>query len=246
MIYEPWQVWGRQPEVEGTLEGRATGDLAEMECTKQLVSLVSEVWKPDMRILDVGCNVGHYLRGLRRLNPNIDYAGVDAFPHYIEKAKAIFGEDERTAFQVMSIMEPLFPNDPFDIVFCCNVILHLPDFKLPIRNLVESTKKVCFVRMLLGENTTIVKRIGDHVFEDNNDPSDFVYQNTYKLEHVVDFITKDLGCDVEVIEDEFNPEVLADDFTRVDKRSGTRIQGGKQVDGNIIFEWKFLKITPSQ
>ena len=47
---------------------------------------------------------------------------------------------------------------------------------------------------------------------------------------------------VEVIEDEFNPEVIAREFTSVKKGAGTKIIDGKQVDGNIIFEWKYLKI----
>ncbi|MBC8273359.1 MAG: methyltransferase domain-containing protein [Chloroflexi bacterium] len=243
MKYEPWQVWGTRPEVESTLEARGTGDLPEMECTKQLVALVREVYQPGMRVLDVGCNVGHYLRGLRRLDPKLCYVGVDAYPYYIEKAKAIFGEDERTAFLEKDIMEALFPDDPFDIVFCCNVILHLPYFEVPIRNLVESTKRVCFVRTLLGENTTIVKLVRNHVFDAKGEPLDFSYQNTYKLELVADYITRDLGCGVEVIEDEFDPKVIADEFGQVKKGSGTRVVDGKQVDGNIIFGWKFLKIT---
>ena len=240
--YEPWQIWRRKPEVEATLEGRATGDLPEMESTKQLVELVSQVYRPGMRVLDVGCNVGHYLRGLRKLDPDICYVGVDAYPYYIEKAKAILGEDERTSFLVKDILQPLFPDSPFDIVFCCNVILHLPYFEVPVRNLVESTKHVCFIRTLLGENTTIVKLIRNHVFDAKGEPLDYSYQNTYKLDQVVDYATKDLGCRVEVIEDQFNPRVITNEFTRVKKGSGTRIVDGKQVDGNIIFEWKFLKI----
>lgn len=244
MKYEPYQVWGRHPEVEATLETRAEGDLPEMESTKQLVKLVSEIYQPGMRILDVGCNVGHYLRGLRRLDPIIRYTGVDAYTYYIEKAKLIFGEDEHTDFYVKDIMQPLFPADPFDIVFCCNVLLHLPYFEDPIRNLVQSTKRVCLVRSLFGENTTIVKRVVRDVFDDNGNPLDFVYQNTYKLDRVVEYIEKDLGSRVEVIEDEFSLEVIANEFTRVKKGCGTRIVDGKQVDGNVIFEWKFLRISP--
>lgn len=243
MKYEPWQIWGRKPVVEATLEARARGDLPEMECTKQLVRLVSNVYQPGMRILDVGCNCGHYLRSLRRLDPNICYVGIDAYPYYIEKAKAIFTEDERTAFLVRDIMEPLFPYSPFDIVFCCNVILHLPpDFKIPIRHLVESTKGVCFIRTLLGENTTIVKRIHSHDFDAQGNPLDFTYQNTYETDWVVDYV-KSLGCSCEVIDDEFKPEVLANEFTQFKKGFGTRVVGGKQADSNIIFEWKWLRIT---
>jgi SAM-dependent methyltransferase len=240
--YEPWQVWGTRSEVEATLVARATGDLPEMESTKQLVKLVSEVYEPNMRILDVGCNVGHYLRGLRRLDPAVNYVGVDAYSTYIEKAKAIYGQSERVAFYVKDIMQPIFPENPFDVVFCCNVILHLPDFKTPVRNLLESTKSVCLIRTLIGEHTTIVKRLNKHVFDKEGNPLDYTYQNTYEENYFVNYI-KDLGWNVEVIDDEFDPEVLNNEFISVKKGSGTRIVGGKQADGDIIFQWKFIKIT---
>ena len=241
--YESWQVWGRQPEVEATLELRAKAELPEMESTRQLVTLISGVYQPGMRILDAGCNVGHYLLGLRRLDPGVRYVGCDAYPYYIDKAKAIIGEDDKTTFLVKDIMQPLFPDDPFDIVYCCNVLLHLPYFEIPMRNLVESTRRFCFVRTLLGQNTTLVKLVRNPVFNASGEPLDYSFQNTYKLDRVVDFITRDLGCSVEVIEDEFRPEVIAKEFTSVKKGIGTKILDGKQVDGNIIFEWKYLKIT---
>jgi len=241
--YEPWQVWGRQPEVESTLELRAKAELPEMESTRQLVTLISGVYQPGMRILDAGCNVGHYLLGLRRLDPGVRYVGCDAYPYYIKKAKAIIGEDDKTTFLVRDIMQPLFPDDPFDIVYCCNVLLHLPYFEIPMRNLAESTKRFCFIRTLLGQNTTLVKLVRNPVFNASGEPLDYSFQNTYKLDRVVDFITQDLGCSVEVIEDEFRPEVIAKEFTSVKKGIGTKILDGKQVDGNIIFEWKYLKIT---
>lgn len=242
MKYEPWQYWAVKPEGEAVLEARARGELPEMECTQQLVRLISQVYQPGMRILDVGCNVGHYLPALRRLDPDINYVGVDAYPIYIEKAKAIFGENERTAFLVKDIMEQLFPDRPFDIVLCCNLIVHLPDFRLPVRNLLESTKGVCFIRTFLGEKTTLVKYVEKHEFDAEGNPLAFRYLNTYNVDYFVNYI-KDLGWKVKVIEDEFRPEVIADEFTRVKKGAGTRIVNGKQADANIIYEWKFVEIT---
>ena len=54
---------------------------------------------------------------------------------------------------------------------------------------------------------------------------------------------RDLGWNVKVIDDEFASQVLADEFTRVKRGVGTRIVGGKQVESNIIYEWKFVEIT---
>ena len=46
-----------------------------------------------------------------------------------------------------------------------------------------------------------------------------------------------------MIEDDFRPEVIADEFARVKKSAGTRVVDGKQADANIIYEWKFVEIT---
>lgn len=244
MTFKDWQQWGKRPnEIEKTLAQRALGHIPEMESTKQLVKLVSKVYRPGMKILDAGCNVGHYLRGLHQYNSEMDYTGVDAYEHYIKKAKEIFVDDSHAHFEVRDIFEPLFPNDPFNIVFCCNVILHLPDFRLPVKNLLSSTKEVCFIRTLLSEHTSIVKTAKTQQFDAEGNPLDYTYQNTWNTEYFVDFITK-LGWNVELIPDEFDASVLQREYGTLKTGQGTRVIGDKQVDGNIIFNWVWAKITP--
>ena len=244
MTFKNWQVWGNRPhETEKTLADRATGKLPEMESTKQLVELVSSVYEPKMKILDVGCNAGHYLRGLRRFSSELDYTGVDAYEHYIKKAKEIFSNDPHAKFEVRDIFDPLFPDNPFDIVYCCNVLLHLPDFRKPVQNLLSSTKRVCFIRTLLGNNTSLVKTAKTQNFDDEGNPTDYFYQNTWNREYFVDFITN-LDWKVEVISDKFDSTVLQNEHQKVKEGKGTKIIGDKQVDGNIIFNWTWLKITP--
>lgn len=245
MKYKPWEQWGLKPkEQESTLVDRSLNKLPEMESTKQLVRLVSETYQPGMKVLDVGCNVGHYLRGLRRINSHLDYTGVDAYEHYIKKAKEIFKEDQYARFEVRNLFEPIFQNNSFDIVFCCNVILHLPDFRTPVKNLLNVTKKVCLIRTLLGENTTIVKKAKTEKFDDAGKPLDFLFQNTWDKKYFIDFVEK-LGWKVEVIPDEFEPSILQKEHQSLKKGEGTRILDGKQVDGNIIYNWTWVKITSS-
>ena len=47
--------------------------------------------------------------------------------------------------------------------------------------------------------------------------------------------------------DKLNPKVLDTEFHDVKKESlgATRILDGFQVSGNLIFEWKWLKISPT-
>lgn len=244
MTIQPWEVWADKPEAEGTLVDRARGKLPEMESTKQLVKLVAGVYKPGMRVLDAGCNTGHYLRGLRRLDENLKYVGVDAYDSYISQANKIFASDPNAAFHVKSIMDPIFPSEPFDITYTCNVLLHLPNFKKPVRNLLESTKQVSFIRTLLGDRSTIVRRAVEKGmdFDQDGNPVRYIHQNTYDRQVFADYI-RSLGWEVEFIKDEFDPSVLAREHAELKSGEGTRIVDGKQVDGNILFNWEWVKVT---
>jgi ubiquinone/menaquinone biosynthesis C-methylase UbiE len=246
MNFKDWQQWGIQPELESRYNiERVKGNLPEMESTKQLVNLISQVYKPHMRILDVGCNVGHYLVGLRKKLPDSEYTGVDAYEYYVNQAKKHFANDKHARFEVRDIFKPLFPNDPFDIVYCCNVILHLPDFRKPVANLLESTKQVCLIRTLLGDKTNIVKSPVTDEYDEEGNPLNFWYLNTWKKEYFSDFV-HDLGWNVEFIEDEFSADAIQKEFehTKVNKLDkGTRIVNGKQIIENVVCNWVWAKIT---
>lgn len=245
MVLAVWRQWAKRPELERTLADRARGTLPEMESTKQLVRLIEQVYRPGMTVLDVGCNTGHYLRGLRRRFPTLAYTGVDAYACYIEQAQAIFADDAHARFAVRDVFQPLFPDVPFDIVFCCNLLLHLPDFRVPVRNLLANTRRACLMRTLLGPQTTIVKCAMAQTFTDEGEPLDFVYKNTWQADYFTGYI-RSLGWRVELIPDEFDPSVLQQEYTRVKQGRGTRVVDGKQVDGATIFNWVWAKVTPEQ
>lgn len=237
-----WQIWADEPQAEGTLVKRAKKELPQMESTKQLVRILRPLYKPGMRVMDVGCNTGHYLRGILELDENVRYTGVDAYAHYINQAKKIYRDFPNVQFHVKDVFKPLFPKNPADITYCCNVILHLPEFRAPLKNILASTTKVSIVRTLISDRATIVKAVEGDEFESNGEPKRFVYQNTYTPGMVRNF-AKTLGWNAEFIEDEYNPKVLASEFGKLKANTGTNILGGRQVDANIIFNWKFIRLT---
>lgn len=243
---EKWQQWNVDPIPESRYNiKRINGELPEMESTKRLVSLISEIYTPNMKVLDVGCNVGHYLSGIRKKFPNLDYTGVDAYEYYIDTASKHFINDLNSKFVVKNIFEPLFPNSKFDIVYCCNVLLHLPDFRKPIKNLLDSTEHYCFVRTLLGEHTNIVKSPTSEDYDDDGNPLNFWYFNTWKEDYFVNFIEK-LGWKVELIKDEFNPISIQNEFetVKINKSDkSTRILNNIQVIENILCNWQWVKIS---
>ena len=246
MDNDNWRIWESDPSVEKTLFKRATGELPEMESTKQLVELVREIYKPEMKILDVGCGPGHYYRGLRQIDPSINYTGLDATKMYIEFAKDTFNGTS-AEFCVGDIFDIPDEIGKFDIVFCCNVILHLPDFRVPLKNLLKACKKYCFIRTLISDNTYLHKFVIGNDFDEMNNPKKFIYQNTYSFELIKSYVDSLGEYSVESIEDTFDPTVLAGEFHTVKKKSpgATRILDGLQVSGNLLFEWKWLKIVSS-
>lgn len=247
MGFKDWQQWGKRPdESERHNIHRLSGELPDMECTNQLVKIISEIHKPGMKILDVGCNVGHYLKGIRKQFPNLDYVGVDAYEHYIDIAKNNFENDTHASFTVKDIFKPIFPNQPYDIVYCCNVIQHLPDFRIPITNLLQSTKKCCIVRTFLADYTHIVKSTMSDTFDDEGNPLDFWYLNTWNKKYFSKFINQ-LGWNVEFIKDEFNPKQIQKEFETIkntDSDVSTRIENGMQIVEDMLENWLWAKITP--
>ena len=247
MVFEEWQQWGLRPEdSEKHNIHRLSGNLPEMESTKQLVNLVSNDYESGMKVLDVGCNVGHYLKGLRRQFPELDYTGVDAYDYYISQAKIAFQNDPNSAFEVKDIFKPIFPENQFDIVYCCNVIHHLPDFRIPVKNLLSSTKKVCFIRSLFADYTNIVKSTVTESYDDDGNPIDYWYLNTWSKNYFTEFVKK-LGWNVEFIADEFETSQIQKEFETIKNSESdvaTRIVGDLQIIEGVVANWVWAKLTP--
>ena len=242
---EVWRVWNKDDKVEMRTYKRVTGELPEMESTKQLVELVGQVYTPGMTILDVGCAAGHYYKGLVRLDPALVYTGVDATMKYIEFARKHFKNNTNTRFEYGDIFNLMDLTLKSDIVFCCNVLLHLPDFRIPVRNLLKVTKKHLFIRTLISDKTYLNKFLYTDDFDASGNPTNFVHQNTYSFSLLDAFIKQQGNFGVELIQDKFKALNINKEFSDFsDKQSAvTRVVGDKQIAGNVIFEWQWLKVT---
>lgn len=241
-----YKVWNRDPSVEQRTFDRASGRLPEMESAKQLRDMLAEVYRPGMRILDVGCAAGHYYNSLRSIDHELEYIGVDATAEYINFAKVYFQNNPKTTFDIADIFD--LPRDfesSFDIVFCCNVLLHLPSIEVPLRNLIGASSRYVFVRSLISTNTHTSKFHYSDASDKSGEPTDFVYQNTYSRQRVLDIVSEHSDAHVEFIEDRFDADQINRehvDFSNV-QSAVTRIENGVQIAGSKVFEWEWIKIT---
>lgn len=241
-----WRVCDKDHLVEQRSYKRVTGDLPEMECTKQLVELLKDIYEPGMSVLDVGCAAGHYYNGLKRLDSEINYCGIDATRSYIDFATEHFRNNLNASFFEQDIY--CLPESyayAYDIVYCCNVLLHLPSLSLPLKNLINSSKKFCFIRTLISHKTHLSKLLYSDVFDNNGEPVDFVYQNTYSFDVIKKTVGEVGDYRVEFIDDIFNSDKINDEFNEYSsiQSAVTQVNAGLQIAGSKVFEWKWVKIS---
>lgn len=247
-----WKIWKKAPHYGVVLYyKRATGELEEMESAKALCEIVRPFYKPGMKVLDVGCAAGHYLRSLKsRVDKNIDYTGLDATDYHIELARKAFGDDGK--FLKGDIFKLQFDDNAFDIVMCNNVILHLPPPPAKaISELIRVAKRNVIIRTVFGERNYIIKEVRDsnevmkdssrkseNLIKDDGEPCFYNFFNMYSkqyIEEVISGINSDIK--IKIIDDKNWKDF---DNKEVGGKTATKVINGKQVSGNLILDWKFI------
>jgi hypothetical protein len=134
--------------------------------------------------------------------------------------------------------------DAFDVVFCCNVLLHLPSINKPIENLLSSTTTYCLIRTLVSHKTHLSKYLYSDSFDSDGRPDNFVYENTYSYKYIEDIIMNHGGCTVEFIDDKFDSSAINEEFIDYDsiQDAVTKSVNGVQIAGSKVFEWKWIKV----
>lgn len=251
MANDNWRIWVKDPGYGDLLYKRAVGDLEEMESSKALCDLVSKFYSKGMKILDVGCAAGHYLTSLKkRVDPDIDYTGIDATECYIALARKAHSSDGE--FMIGDIYNIEFHDNFFDVVMCNNVLLHLPPPPVKaIEELIRVSKKYVVIRTVFGDRNYIIKEIpfpnemegiADKeidLISSDGDIEAYNFFNMYTEQYFRDLIQNiDPNIEVNIVHDTswgvFDNREVSEDTT------GTRVIDGNQVSGNLILDWRFI------
>jgi SAM-dependent methyltransferase len=120
------------------------GDTRDYWWNPDFVDLMAKRWELERarEVLDVGCGVGHWGRLLARVLPSgARVTGVDRDPFWVEQATeraAALGLPFR--YEVASVEKLPFEDNTFDLVTCQTVLIHVPDRRAALAEMIRVAK----------------------------------------------------------------------------------------------------------
>ncbi len=226
---------------------RARGILPEMESSKAVTKLLSNIMNNDNSILDVGCGVGHYYVSLKKLKKEIEYYGIDIKTQYIAEAKKIFSGKTNVHFKKGDIYDIPFKKNTFDIVMFINTLENLPSIEKPISELLRVSKKHIILRTLVDERSFYIKEVRDEDFSLDGEPKKFNFFNIYSRKYLEKIIHKYCNnCEIKFRKDtDFKISAIQSSLKSDGKKTffnPTKIIDKKQINGPILMNWEFIEI----
>lgn len=148
--------------------GQFTNIMSDHSVLCGLLRLV-QIAKPGDSILDVGCYHGDVYESVKHIG--VDYLGIDLFDSVISEARR---KHKEATFKVQDLFEL---TDQADIVFCCRVLMHIPDFEIAVWKLIEAAKKYCILVIPIGNPELLIE-------QGKFNSSENVYFRRFSLEEV--------------------------------------------------------------
>lgn len=227
-----WEhLWEEQAYGE-LMRKRALGEEPEMEQVKQLIKLVRKIYRPGMKILDVGCGVGHFYPSLKKIDPNLIYHGIDVSEHYVKLAEKVFAREKNFRIDKGDIFDLKLKDNSYDIAICYMVLPFIPNYQKAVTELMRVARRHVFIRLLLSDYTYIIK-IYKRGYREG---APFEFYNIYSEDEFVRYLKKLGAKRVRVLEDEFK--------IKLKKKKGLKFStytyGKLQIIGNIVLTWRVV------
>jgi len=120
---------------------------------------------------DIGCNVGHFYRGIIDCNLQIEYTGYDVSETYIDLASSYFATDR---FKVQDFSRSIdLKKFQSDVSVISATLEHVENWENMLKNIFQSTSKIIIIRTFIGS-----KYLRDYCQKPNSQNAYIVQQFT--------------------------------------------------------------------
>jgi ubiquinone/menaquinone biosynthesis C-methylase UbiE len=138
----PWERWD-DPGIADAIDRHWRRLPFEGEHRALLADVVARHASASCRLLEVGCGSGYFYEHLVTRLPDISYTGVDTSREMLALATARY---PAVRFQHGDAFALDFEDDAFDVVVAFEVLGHLPDVTVPLREM----HRVAAMRLLFS------------------------------------------------------------------------------------------------
>ena len=125
-----------------------------------------------------------------------------------------------------------------------HLLLHLPDFRIPIQTLLNRSKKYVIIRSLISDTTLLSRYLYTDDFDKDGNPTNFVHQNTYSRSLLESYVRSLGNYKVTFAEDIFDSAQINKEHKDFDAKikGVTQVKDNMQIVGSLVFKWHWMII----
>lgn len=240
---------------------RAIGEIPEMESSKAMAGLIRQNFKLGGSIADIGCSSGHYLYSILKYlkKEDFSYTGIELHDLLLNKAKLAWQKQENASFRKGSIFQIPADDSEFDLVFCSNLLMHLPSIVQPVSELLRIAKERIVIRTYIGTKSYKIQEVKnnsfwpgtsvapENEFYDDGTARFFEYENIWGMDYFSSVVKRFApNAKITYVKDTFyDPAAIEETANTAKLPNPTRTLDGIQIFDYIICPYHFIIIDKS-
>ena len=234
---------------------RSQGKLPEPEHSKATAKIINTLIKGNFSLLDVGSQTGHFFRTFNRVfKTKIKYIGLDPYKIHTEIGCKIWKNFKNCSFKLGWVQKIPLKKNSVDITLCSNVLTHVPNIGLPLKEMLRVSRKFIILRTPVHYRSYRIQMVynkkvwkysnikPENEFDKNGKPREYNYFDVHSKDYLLGQVKKfNKKASVKFIKDTFW------DAKKINSKSEkkvapTRVIAGNQVADLLIIPHYFVII----
>ena len=175
----------------------------------------------------------------------------------LKMAKKAWRHDQNVNFKKGNIYKLPFKKKMFDITFCSNVLLHLPEIKKPLEELLKVTRKKLILRTVVYDVSYKIQLVYNNKwwkytnvrpideFDEKGNPRSFSYFNIHSKDYLISLIKKIAPrAKIKFIKDnKFSAKNILKSRKNEKRPLATNVVNGEQYSGCLMQPHYFIIVS---